>query len=288
MKFELEQPQSTEEAVSLLATLGDSARVIAGGQSLLLMIRAGLVRPRVLVSLGSLTELQRIETLAGGGLRIGALVTHRRILLSEAISKNAGPLTDAVWHIGSTPVRNFGTIGGNLCHNEMGSDPPSALLVLNANVECISGRGKRKIPLSDFITGYFETCLEPDEILTGIEIPAPLERRKTAYLKHTMRAGDLAVVGVAVSLSLKNGWCREARIALGGVGPVSFRATDAEKLLSKNGLDDQLIDEAAAAAAAMSDPLTDAHASADYRRKMVYVFVKRAIRQALSEDGGDS
>jgi carbon-monoxide dehydrogenase medium subunit len=233
--------------------------------------------------LGLLTELQHIEAASGGGLRIGALATHRQILLSEAITRNAGLLADAVRQIGSTPVRNFGTIGGNLCHNEMGSDPPSALLALNAEVECLSARGERKMPLSEFMRGYFETSLEPDEILTGIEVPPPPNGSHVVYLKHRMRAGDLAIIGVAALLEINNGSCREARIALGGVGPVTFRAVEAEKLLRGKRLSDEVIAEAAAAAAAMADPISDAHASADYRRKMVRVFVKRAIKQAMGE-----
>jgi carbon-monoxide dehydrogenase medium subunit len=282
MRFELQQPRSVEEAVSLLGRHGEEARVVAGGQSLLLMIRAGLVRPKVLVSLDSLTDLVGIKTLPDGGIHIGALTTHRQILGSDLLKSKAGVLVEAVSRIGSTPVRNFGTIGGNLCHNEMGSDPPTALLALNAGVECFSLRGIRKMPLSDFLTGYFETSLAPDEILTGIEIPLPPAGSSDAYLKHTNRAGDLAIVGAATLLDMQNGFCREARIALGGVGPVPFRAPAAEKLLAGKGFTEQLIGEAAAAAMKMADPLSDAHASADYRRKMVRVFVTRVVKQALA------
>jgi len=268
MRFELQQAGSIEEAVSLLSKHGEDARVIAGGQSLLLMIRAGLVRPCVLVSLGSLEGLERIETTSEGGVHLGTLTTHRQILQSEVVNERAAVLVQAVGQIGSTPVRNFGTIGGNVCHNEMGSDPPSALLALDAKVECLSIRGRRKMPLDAFLTGYFETCLEPDEILTGIEIPALPQGSRAVYLKHAIRAGDLAIVGVAALLEVRDGFCQEARLVLGGVGPVSFRALEAEKLLRQQPLTDDLI---------------DAHASADYRRKMVRVFVRRAIHEAMRE-----
>jgi aerobic carbon-monoxide dehydrogenase medium subunit len=281
MRFELQQPESIDQAVSLLGTHGDDARVVAGGQSLLLMIRAGLVRPSILISLGSLSDLTGMSALPDGKIRLGALTTHRQILGSSLLKEKTGVLVEAVSRIGSTPVRNFGTIGGNLCHNEMGSDPPSALLLLNARVECFSARGKRSIPLGDFLKGYFETCLAPDELLTGIEIPAPPEGSTAVYLKHTIRAGDLAIVGVAALLDMQNDFCREARIALGGVGPVAFRATEAEELLAGNILNEDLIDAAASAAMEVCDPLNDAHASADYRRKMVRVFVRRAVKQAM-------
>ena len=284
MRFELQQPNSIDEAASLLAARGEDARVIAGGQSLLLMIRAGLVRPQVLISLGSLDDLAGIKTLPDGRIRLGALATHRQILGFGLLRAKASVLIEAVSCIGSTPVRNFGTIGGNLCHNEMGSDPPTALLTLNAEVECLSARGVRKMPLNDFLTGYFETCLVPDEILTAIEIPMAPAKSRAVYLKYTNRAGDLAIIGAAVLLDMQNGFCREARIGLGGVGPVPFRATEAEQLLRGEILNDPLIGEAAAAAMDMADPLSDAHASADYRRKMVRVFVARAIKQAMAEE----
>jgi aerobic carbon-monoxide dehydrogenase medium subunit len=283
VKFELQEPECLEEAASLMSKYGEDSRVIAGGQSLLAMIRTGLVRPSVLISLGLLKDLAAVKAASAGSFHLGALTTHRRILRSSLVKEQAGILVGAVSRIGSTPVRNFGTIGGNLCHNEMGSDPPSALLVLNAEVECLSLRGRRKMPLSDFLTGYFETSLAADEILTGIEVPAAPADSTAVYLKQAMRPGDLAIVGVAALLGPGNGGGREARIAVGGVGPVPFRATEAEKLLRENKLSDELIEAAAAAAAAMADPLSDAHASADYRRKMVRVFVARAIKQVMGK-----
>lgn len=287
MKFELQEPECLEEAASLMSKYAEDSRVIAGGQSLLPMIRTGLVRPSVLISLGLLKDLAAVKAASAGSFHLGALTTHRRILRSSLVKEQAGILVGAVSRIGSTPVRNFGTIGGNLCHNEMGSDPPSALLVLNAEVECLSLRGRRKMPLSDFLTGYFETCLAADEILTGIEVPAAPADSTAVYLKQAMRPGDLAIVGVAALLGPGDGGGREARIAVGGVGPVPFRATEAERLLCENKLSDELIEIAAAAAAAMADPLSDAHASADYRRKMVRVFVARAIKQAMGDTPGE-
>lgn len=283
MRFELLQPQSVEEAVSLLSAHAEEARIIAGGQSLLIMLRNGLVRPKYVLALGSLEVLAGIQLTPEGQLSIGALTTHREILRSALVREKAGILVQAASQIGSTPVRNFGTIGGNLCHNEMGGDPPPALLVLEAKVECASVRGRRKIPAAELFTDYFDTCLEPDEILVGLEIPPPSPHSVGVYLKHTIRSGDLAIVGVAALLQMRDGFCQEAKLALGGVGPVSFRALDAERLLRQQPLNEDVIDEAARAAAAMSDPLSDAHASADYRRKMVRVFVRRAIHEAMRE-----
>jgi len=192
-------------------------------------------------------------------------------------------LPQAVLRIGSTPVRNFGTLGGNLCHNEMGSDPPPALLALNATVECVSPNGKRKLSVAELFKDYFETSLRPDEILTAIEIPSAPASAKSLYLKHTLRSGDLALVGVAAIAEIQNGVCKDVRLALGGVAPVAFRATAAEDLLRQQNLRNGGVDEAAALAADACDPMSDAHASAGYRKKMVRVFVKRAL-QELTKD----
>jgi carbon-monoxide dehydrogenase medium subunit len=283
VKFELFEPRSIEEAVSLLSANEEEARIIAGGQSLLLMVRSGLVRPRSLISLNALTDLTGIKVTPESNLFVSALATHRQIMASPYIQERANILSQAASRIGSTPVRNFGTIGGNLCHNEMGSDPPTALLALNTTAECVSPRGKRKMPLAQLFTDYFETSLKPDEILTGIEIPAQPPTANGVYLKHTNRPGDLAIVGVAAMIAIREGTCAEVRLALGGVGPVPFRATQAEDLLRARTFDDRIVDKAASAAAEMSDPISDAHASADYRRKMAKVFVKRALELAAKD-----
>ena len=284
MKFDILEPKTLDEAISLLGENPEGTRVIAGGQSLLLMIRSGLVTPRFLLSLNAINELTGIKATSGQNIHIGSIVTHRQVLASQEISVNAGILSQAVFRIGSTPVRNFGTLGGNLCHNEMGSDPPSALLALNASVECVSYRGKRKLPIEELFTDYFETALKPDEILAGIEIPVTPPLVKGIYLKHTLRSGDLALVGVAAMASIQDGVCKEVRLALGGVGPVPFRATAAEDLLRQENLRNGVVDEAAAVAADACDPISDAHASAGYRKKMARVFVKRALQQLVDSE----
>jgi len=283
VRFELLQPGSIQEALSLLSARGDETRVLAGGQSLLLMLRAGLLRPESLLSLNDIPGLGGIASTPEGGLSIGALATHREILSSPLVRRRAPLLAEAAEKIGSTPVRNFGTLGGNLCHNEMGGDPPPALLVLDARAECASARGERKVPLADFFTDYFATALAPDEILLGIEVPPQPAGLRAAYLKSAMRPGDLAIVGVAAALEIEDGVCRAARVALGGVGPVAFRAAEAETILRGRRLDDGVVAAAAEAAAAASDPIGDAHASAEYRKKMARVFTRRAIARAMGE-----
>jgi CO/xanthine dehydrogenase FAD-binding subunit len=280
MKFEVFEPHTVDEAISLIGQNPEESRVIAGGQSLLLMIRSGLLMPRYLVSLNRISDLKQIKPGPGNKIQIGCMVTHREVLSCPMITEQANLLAQAVFRIGSTPVRNLGTLGGNVCHNEMGSDPPAALLALDATVECASVRGRRCFPVRDLFTGYFETCLAPDEILIGIEIPA--ECLNGVYLKHAFRGGDLAIAGVAAAATFTNGVGHDVRLALGGAGPVPFRSADAERLLNGNPWRADLIDEAAACAADACDPISDAHASADYRRKMSRVFVKRALQQLMS------
>jgi len=167
MKFEVFEPHTVDDAISLIGQNPEESRVIAGGQSLLLMIRSGLLMPRYLVSLNRISDLKQIKPGPGNKIQIGCMVTHREVLSCPMITEQANLLAQAVFRIGSTPVRNLGTLGGNVCHNEMGSDPPAALLALDATVECSSVRGRRRFPVRDLFTGYFETCLAPDEILIG-------------------------------------------------------------------------------------------------------------------------
>ena len=193
-------------------------------------------------------------------------------------------LAQAASKVGSTAIRNLGTLGGNLCHNEPGADLPPALLALDASVELRSHKGTRKVPLTEFFRGYFETAVAPDEILCRVEIPALPSGAVGIYIKHSISAEDLAIAGVAVVAVPdpgKAGAVREVRIGLGGVAPVPFRAVKAEALLSGKVLNDEAIRAAAELAAEAADPMGDPHASADYRRKMVKVLVRRAIAAAM-------
>jgi carbon-monoxide dehydrogenase medium subunit len=193
-------------------------------------------------------------------------------------------LSQAASKVGSTAIRNLGTIGGNLCHNEPGADLPPALLVLNASVDLRSAKGTRKLRLDEFFRGYFETHIEVNEILCGIQIPKLDQQASAVYLKHAISAEDLAIASVAVVLipdGKQLNRAGEVRIGLGGVAPVPFRAAKAENALKGAALNDGSIREAAEIAATEADPMSDPHGSAEYRRKMVKVLVRRAISAAL-------
>ena len=285
MERKLLRPNSMEEALSQREKYGSDGLPIAGGQSLLVLLRNKLIDPQVLIDLDNVGELQELR---GGadGLSVGAMTTIHGLSCSLEVEKAAAVLGQAASKVGSTAIRNLGTIGGNLCHNEPGADLPPALLTINAMAELRSTKGTRKLPLGEFFRSYFETVIGPDELLCRIEIPPLSAAASGVYLKHAISSEDLAIVGVAVVLvpdGKQRRAVRETRIALGGVAPVPFRATKAENAVKGAILDDASIREAGEIAASEADPMTDPHGSAEYRRKMVKVLVRRAITAAMAQ-----
>ena len=283
MERKLVRPHSIDEALSQRQQHGRDALPLAGGQSLLVMLRNKLIDPKILLDLESIGELRGLQR-QGAGVSIGAMMTFFDLLSSADVQSAMPMLAQAAAKVGSTAIRNLGTIGGNLCHNEPGADLPPALLALNASVELRSRKGARKVPLTDFFRGYFETTVAPDEILCRVEVPALPQGALSSYIKHSISAEDLAIAGVAVVVipdEHKAGSVRELRIGLGGVAPVPFRASKAEAAVNGKMLNDDAIRAAAEIAASETEPMSDPHASADYRRKMVKVLVRRAIVAAM-------
>jgi aerobic carbon-monoxide dehydrogenase medium subunit len=281
----LVRPDTLVEALGQREQYQRDALPIAGGQSLLVLLRNKLVDPKVLIDLERLGELRSLER-KSDAMFIGAMNTIYNLMSSSEVRAAVCLLSQAASKVGSTAIRNLGTIGGNLCHNEPGADLPPALLALNAAVELRSRKGARKVPLQDFFRGYFETVVAPDEILCSVEIPQLPARAAGVYLKHAISAEDLAIAGVAVVLvpdEQQKGNASEIRIGLGGVAPVPFRASKAESFLRGMALNDDVIREAAEVAASEADPMTDPHGSAEYRRKMVRVLVRRAIVAAMAQ-----
>jgi len=284
MDRKLIRPDSIDEALSERQKYGLDAMPIAGGQSLLVLLRNKLVDPKILIDLERLAELHGLQRQANA-ISIGAMTTIFTLALSADVEK-AAPLGQAATKVGSTAIRNLGTIGGNVCHNEPGADLPPSLLALNAVAELRSKNGTRKVPLGEFFRSYFETVVGPEELLTRVEVPALPNGAAGVYLKHAISSEDLAIAGVAVVLipdGSGGGAVREVRIGLGGVAPVPFRAAKAERALAGAVLKDEAIREAAQIASSEAEPMTDPHASADYRRKMVKVLVRRAIVAAKEQ-----
>ena len=281
-KFDYFEPTDLAEALSLLKNYGEEARVIAGGQSLLILIRQGLVRPQVLISLHRIAALRRIE-FSDGNIEIGAMVTQREIAADDRICSRLPALAQAASKVGSIHVQNLGTVGGNISHAEPNGDSAPPLISLGGSVLAASERSQRTIPLDDFFRGPFENCLEPDEMVVRIRVPLPVNGASSVYVKHVQRAVDRATVGIGLQLQLNDaGVCEDARIGVGGAAPSPFRATGAEARLKKEKISDALINAVAVEVSAMCDPLSDSHAPAEYKRKMAGVFVKRAMRALVS------
>ena len=272
------EPRSVDEAVGLLAE-DEESRPLAGGQSLMVLLRQGLSQPSRLVSLHGIPDLARVT--ATDEVLVGSMVTYREAAESPDLRPLAA-LEDACRLVGPIPVQNAGTPGGSICHNAPGADVPPALLALDAAAVVRSPAGERRIALTDFFEGYFETALRPRDLLTAIAIPRPAQGTVSAYLKFNVRLVDMALVGVAVALRLEGGVTRDVRVALGGVAAVPFRAVAAERVLEGRAPEPGLVQEAGRVAASERELVSDLHGSASYRRRVIPVLVRRAFEQALA------
>ncbi len=273
------EPTTVEETLQVLAARGEDTKVLAGGQSLLLLIHLGLVQPGVLVGLQSLSRLKRI-TLDATGLSIGAMATQRAIESDRLVQEHCPALARTASLIATVPVRTLGTLGGNLCHNLPGADPPPTLIALDAVARLESSRGTRDVPVANLFQGFMETVVKPYELLTEVRVPAESLGNHTVYFKQCVRAVDPALVGVAVRLVLatdKEATCTDVRIGVGGVSVAPYRAVNAEQALRGKPLGPESIAEAARVAADECEPMSDAHGSARYRRKMLDVILRRAV-----------
>jgi len=278
--FTYQAPATIEEAVQQLGKNGD-AKVIAGGHSLLPLMKLGLAQPETLVDLRRIASLRQIRT-DGGAIVIGALATHRDIAQNETVRAKLAALADAAGDIGDLQVRARGTIGGSLAHADSAADEPAPTLAYDATIVAIGPKGRRDIPARDFFKGTFETALAPDEILAEVRFPTPTGRTGGAYAKFPHPASGFAVTGVAAVVTIKSdGTIERAAIAVAGAAAAAYRATATERALTGSKGDAKAIAEAAAKAADGITALSDLAASAEYRRHLVTVYAKRAIERAL-------
>lgn len=280
------QPESLEEALKLLKRHGKNAKVLAGGTDLVPLLKRKEIAPEYIISINSVPGLKYIER-DGDGLKIGAGATYADLLSSSVVRERYPALVDAARDVAAVQVRNLGTIGGNLCHAAPSADMAPPLIVLAAKAEIAGPRGGRTLPLEDFFRGPNRTVLKNNEMLVAIHVPAPGAGFGAAYLKlGARRAMEIALVGVAASVRLKDGLCQEARIALGAVAPKPIRAIKAEQVLVGKGLSSEVIEEAAAQAAKEAKPISDVRCSADYRKQMVRVLARRALNKAWERAKG--
>ena len=280
-KFDYQRASSVEEALQLLAT-NEDAKLLAGGHSLLPAMKLRLSEPAMLIDIGHIQALKSISN-SGGTVKIGALATHAEIAASDAVRQHCAPLAHATGHVGDPQVRNFGTLGGNIAHADPASDPPTVLVACDATIHVQSQVGQRSIAASDFFIDLFTTDLQPGEIITGIEVPA-LHGKKGAYLKLAHPASRYAVVGICVILDMNGTTCQDARVAIGGATAMAMRSPGAEAALNGSQLDDSALNAAAEAIQAdIADALMDDISfPQDYRQAMAGVYLKRAVKAALS------
>jgi aerobic carbon-monoxide dehydrogenase medium subunit len=282
--FDYSAPETLEEALAVLDRRGDEAKVLAGGQSLIPLMKLRFASPGTLVDINRIGGLDSLDE-RDGYLRIGPLVRHRTCERSDLLRQRYGVLADTAPQISDPIVRNLGTVAGSLAHADPQGDWGSAMLAVGAEVEASSAGGTRSIPLSDLFRGPFETALAPNEIVTSVRVPSPSERSGGAYLKLERKVGDFATVGVAVQLDFDDGRVRRAGIALTAVAPTNVTATAAGQALVGQELTAELIAEAARLAADAAEPRSDLRGSADYKRRVVQVFTERGLRRAAAAAG---
>ena len=283
--FDYVATDSLDEALAVLAERGDEAKVLAGGQSLIPLLKLRFASPEVLVDINRIAGL---DTLAedGGALRIGALVRHKTCERSQLLHDRYPVLSQAAAQISDPIVRNLGTVCGSIAHADPQGDWGSALIAAGAEVVARGPDGERTLPLSGFFQGPFTTTLDATEIVTEIRVPDPGPRSAGSYLKLERRVGDFATVAVGVQLSFDNGTVARAGVALTGVGATNIQAVEAERALTGATLDDEAIRGAAELAAQAAEPQDDLRGSVEYKRHVVRVFTERALRASAAAAGG--
>jgi len=281
--FQYFAPKTLAESLDLLSQYGKESKVIAGGQSLLILMRHGLIAPKYLIDIMCISALSYVRFEEKSGLLIGALTPHSDIQDSPVIQKRFTVLAEMEQKLASVQTRNWGTIGGNLCHADPAGDPAPSIIAMNGKLKLTSLRGNRVIAAENFAKDYFETVLECDELLTEIQLPSPQPRTGTSYAKISKREGDMAIVGAAVSITLHptNHKCSQARIVLAAVAPIPTRARQAEQTLVGTEISSRLLTEAASMAAEEVNPIPDIHASAEYKKELVKVLVEQVGHEAI-------
>ena len=279
--FEYHVPATIDEATALLARLGEDAKVLSGGQSLIPLMKLRLASPRHIVDINGLQGLGSIRE-ADGYLRIGALVRECELEESDVVRSRYPLLRDTCKVIADPLVRNLATVGGNLAHGDPANDHPATMLALGAQVVAVGTRGERTIAIDSFFTGPFETALRPDELLVEIRVPIPPARSGGAYLKLERKVGDFATAAVAAQVTLAaDGTCERVGIGLTNVGLTPIKATAAEAALTGQRPDAAAVKRAAELAAAAAQPVDDLRGPAEYKRDLIRVLTARALRRAV-------
>lgn len=284
--FNYLKPGTLKEALAMLAE-HDDCKVICGGQSLLIVMRQGMIAPEYLLDIKHVKELDYIKFDKKDGLKIGATTIHRSIEKSDVVKQNYPALVAMENKLASIQVRNWGTIGGNLAHADPAGDPAPVLIALKADIRVGSAKGDRTMHLEDFFMDYFETALDVGELVLEVQIPIPEAKTGAAYQKFNLLESDMGVIGVAASVTLNGGGkCKDARIVLGNAGSTPRRVKRAEELLVGKAYDEGLFADAGKIASEDCEPVADIHASEEHRRHLLGVLTKRMLKQAWEQARG--
>ena len=283
--FDYVAPGSLREALSILKQRGDDAKVMAGGQSLIPLLRLRFAQPAIVVDIGRIPSLATVAR-SNGHVSVGALVRHVDVERNQDLAKLIPMMVEAVHWISDPLVRNRGTLVGSVCHADPSGDWGSVMLALDADLVAHSESGERVIHVGDFFQGPFTTALRPDEVVTEVRIPVPKGAAGGAYQKLERKVGDFATVAVAVQVELEGRTVTRAGIGLTSVGDRNLKATEAEKALVGHELTDEAIAEAGRLAAAAAEPKDDHRGSAAYKKDVVRVFVQRGLTAARARAQG--
>lgn len=285
--FEYHVPGTLAEATELVARFGEEGKILAGGHSLVPLMKLRLTTPKHLVDIGKIAELRGIRE-EGDMLLIGAMTTHFQIESSDLLAKRCPLLPETARAIGDAQVRNKGTLGGSLAHSDPAADWPAAVMALGAELQAVSVRGERWIPIQEFVLDLLTTALEPDEILAAVRVPVLPARGGDAYVKFPHPASGFAVVGVAARVALDDrGSVAEVAVAVTGVGPKAYRASAVEEALRGKSPSTKRLQEAAAHAADGLEPIADLYASAEYRAHLARIYTRRALGRAIARVSGN-
>ncbi len=285
--FEYFDPRTVEEAVSLLREHGDDAKILAGGQSLMPLLNMRMARPEALVDLSRVPGLEYIRE-TDGALAIGAMTSKRAVERSELVKRRQPLLHAATLLVAHPQIRNRGTVGGSMAQADPAAEYPAVALVLNAELRAVGPDGERTIKADDFFVSYLTTALEPAEVLTEVRFPMLADGSGWAFQELSRRHGDFAMAGAAVTSLVEGaGRCTEARIVLFGVGATPVRARGAEQMIAGEALAQPLLEVAGRKASEdLDEPLSDVHASAEFRRHLAEVLTRRALNEAMARAGG--
>jgi len=280
-KFDYSAPTTLDAALDLLSKMGDEAKILAGGHSLIPMMKLRFAEPKHLIDINNIPGLSYVKV-ENGFLKIGAMTKEVELEESADAADKFPIFLDASKLIADPQVRNFGTIGGNLAHGDAANDHPAVMISLNAEIEITGKEGKRTVPIDEFFHGFYTTEVQEGEILTEIRVPIPEGKTGSAYHKIERKVGDYATAGVAVRITLdNNGTCTSAGIGLTNVNPTPLRASRSEEALVGTNLDEKAIEAAAQCASEDCSPSADLRGDEDFKRRMVKILTKRMILKAL-------